>query len=175
MAKMNKKWVVLCTTAITAVYVAGYAATETQAYTLQPPPQSQVSSQPIVTQPNAAGPSSSPSTGGQSNQDQTQTPTPTKNPTPTPTASKYKSGTYTGMGSNRRGSIQVAVTIKNDKITDVEVSNFAMHYSESDIVNMPAEVLQIQSSQVTNVSGATYSTQAFSDAVQDALNQAMNG
>jgi len=34
---------------------------------------------------------------------------------------------------------------------------------------MPEEVVQIQSSQVRNVSGATYSTQAFRDAVQNAL------
>jgi uncharacterized protein with FMN-binding domain len=66
----------------------------------------------------------------------------------------------------------VAVTIKNDKITDVQVSNFAMHYSDSDIVGMPEEVVQKQSAKVTNVSGATYSTQAFQNAVQDALSQA---
>nr|AYQ75396.1 FMN-binding protein [Cohnella candidum] len=76
------------------------------------------------------------------------------------------------MGSNRRGSIQVTVTIKSDKITDVEISNFAMHYSISDVVGLPDEVLQYQSSQVDNVSGATYSVRAFEDAVQDALDQA---
>ncbi|WJH32429.1 FMN-binding protein [Paenibacillus sp. CC-CFT747] len=86
----------------------------------------------------------------------------------------YKDGTFTGMGSNRRGSIQVAVTIKNDKITDVEISRFAMHYSESDVVGLPGEVLQKQSAGVANVSGATYSTEAFRGAVQQALDQARN-
>ncbi len=86
----------------------------------------------------------------------------------------YQDGTFTGMGSNRRGSIQVSVTIKNDKITDVEIVNFAMHYSENDIIGLPDEVLKRQSAQVDNVSGATYSTRAFEDAVQDALDKAKN-
>jgi uncharacterized protein with FMN-binding domain len=142
MAKMNKKWVVLCSTAIAAVYTAGYFSTETQASIPQSPL-------------NIAQ--------GQTNSVQTNK---------SQTYRLYKDGTYTGMGSNRRGSIQVAVTIKNDKITDVQVTNFAMHYSDSDIVGMPEEVVQKQSAKVTNVSGATYSTQAFSNAVQDALSQA---
>ncbi|HEY2422344.1 MAG TPA: FMN-binding protein [Neobacillus sp.] len=49
-----------------------------------------------------------------------------------------------------------------------------MHYTESDVVGLPDEVLQKQSAQVMNVSGATYSTQAFQDAVQGALDQAKN-
>ena len=75
---------------------------------------------------------------------------------------------------NRRGSIEVAVTIKSDKISDVEISNWGMHYSESDIEGLPGEVLQNQSVQVRNVSGATYSTQAFKDAVQNAITKAEN-
>ena len=75
---------------------------------------------------------------------------------------------------NRRGTIAVQVNIKNDQITAVEISDFAMHYSQSDVVGLPNEVLQKQSAQVNNVLGATYSTQAFEDAVQDALNQAHN-
>jgi uncharacterized protein with FMN-binding domain len=148
-AKMNKKWVVLCSTAIAAVYAAGYFTTETPASKLQ---LSQPS--PVNIQSNA----------GQS----------TDVPNNSPTKSLYVDGSYTGMGSNRRGSIQVTVTIKKDKITDVEISDFAMHYSESDVVGLPDEVLQYQSAQVENVSGATYSTRAFQDAVQDALSQAQN-
>ena len=138
MAKMNKKWVALCSTAIGAIYAAGYFATETQA-TIQQQQQVQV-------------------TNTNSNQ----------------VNRIYKEGTYMGTGSNRRGSIQVAVTIKNDKITDVEISHFAMHYTIDDVVGLPQEVVEKQSAQVRNVSGATYSTQAFKDAIQDALTQARN-
>lgn len=139
MAKMNKKWVALCSTAIGAIYAAGYFATETQA-TIQQPQQQVQLTQTKSSQINRL----------------------------------YKEGTYMGTGSNRRGSIQVAVTIKSDKITDVEISHFAMHYTIDDVVGLPQEVVQKQSAQVRNVSGATYSTQAFKDAVQDALSQARN-
>jgi uncharacterized protein with FMN-binding domain len=138
MAKMNKKWVVLCSAAIGTIYAAGYFATETQAALQQPIPYTQVSSQ----------------TGSIQSK------------------SQYKNGTFYGTGTNRRGSIQVAVSIKGDKITDVEISKFAMHYTEDDIVHLPQEVIQKQSAQVKNVSGATYSTQAFKDAIQNALSQA---
>ncbi len=64
--------------------------------------------------------------------------------------------------------------LKNDKITDVEISHFGMHYSEIDVVGLPDEVLQNQNAQVANVSGATYSTEAFKDAVKMRLSQAQN-
>jgi uncharacterized protein with FMN-binding domain len=198
LAKMKKKWVALCSTAIGAIYVAAYLATETQATMLQPQQQAQVHMQTESSQTqqqlNTPTDSSQPqqhaivNTPTDSSQPQQHAivNTPTKSSQPqqqpvvnTPTKSSqpkriYKDGTYTGSGSNRRGSIEVAVTIKNDKITDVEISNFAMHYSESDVVGLPEEVLQKQSSQLKNVSGATYSTHAFEDAIQDALSQAQN-
>jgi uncharacterized protein with FMN-binding domain len=212
MAKMNKKWVVLCSTAIGAIYAAGYFATDTQATMQQPQLQAQItipteSSQPqqqvpvptptISSQPQQQVPVPTPTKSSQSQQ-QVPAPTPTKSskptpqaPAPTPTKSSqptpqapaptpiksnqvYKDGTYSGSGSNRRGSIQVAVTIKSDKITDVTISRFAMHYTIDDVVGLPQEVVQKQSAQVKNVSGATYSTQAFQDAVQVALSQARN-
>lgn len=138
MAKMNKKWVVLCSAAIGAIYTAGYFTTETQASFQSPP---QINQAAVQTGAN-------------------------------PSVTQYKNGTFSGTGSNRRGSIQVAVTVNNDKITDVEISHFAMHYTIDDVVGLPQEVLQKQSAQVQNVSGATYSTQAFKDAVQNALAQA---
>ncbi|MBP1965397.1 FMN-binding protein [Paenibacillus aceris] len=140
MAKMDKKWVVLCSTAIGAIYAAGYFSTETHAALQKPVSYNQASVE----------------TGSSQ------------------IKSKYKNGTFYGTGSNRRGSIQVGVTMNNDKITDVEISDFAMHYSENDVIDLPQEVTQIQSAQVKNVSGATYSTQAFKDAVQNAIAQALN-
>jgi uncharacterized protein with FMN-binding domain len=182
MAKMNKKWVVLCSTAIGAIFAAGYFATETQATLQQPIQQAQANTQIESSQPTPQVPTPTPT---KSSEPQQQVPVPTtikssqpqqQVPVPTPTKSSqvYKDGTYNGSGSNRRGSIQVAVTIKNDKITDVAISHFAMHYTIDDVVGLPQEVVQKQSAQVKNVSGATYSTQAFKDAVQVALSQARN-
>jgi uncharacterized protein with FMN-binding domain len=170
MAKMNKKWVVLCSTAIGAIYAAGYFATETQATIQQPQQLAQANVQADSSQSQQQAQVSTPTASSQPQQ---------KAPVSTPTVSSqpkslYKDGIFKGTGSNRRGSIQVAVTIKSDKITDVEISHFAMHYSERDVVGLPSEVLQKQSAQVQNVSGATYSTQAFEDAVQAALSQAHN-
>ncbi|REE66738.1 uncharacterized protein with FMN-binding domain [Paenibacillus taihuensis] len=152
MAKMKKKWVVLCSTAIAAVYTAGYWATESD--------KSNIPVNAVYSSPSATS-STSGSGTAQVLDSQSQV------------SSKYNDGTYVGMGSNRRGTIQVSVAIENDRITDVEISDFAMHYSIDDVVGMPDEVLQIQSANVENVSGATYSTRAFSDAVQDALDQAL--
>lgn len=156
MKKMDKKWIILCSTAVAAVYAAGYVTTEPQAAEI---------SQPI--QHIAANVQTKHMTA--LNEHKVSKSKPINKP-----KSLYKNGTFTGSGWNRRGSIDVAVTIKNDKITNVEISNFGMHYSESDVVGLPDEVLQKQSAQVTNVSGATYSTQAFEDAVQAALDQAHN-
>jgi uncharacterized protein with FMN-binding domain len=159
MKKLDKKWVLLCSTAIAAVYGAGYYTTETQAAVGQPPIQHIATN--VQTNHNLLQ--------GKSENTSKAISKPTNKP-----SSLYKNGTFTGTGMNRRGSIDVAVTIKNDKITNVEISNFAMHYSERDVVGLPDEVLQKQSAQVMNVSGATYSTQAFEDAVQEALDQAQN-
>jgi uncharacterized protein with FMN-binding domain len=140
MAKMDKKWIVLCTTAIGVMYSAGYLTTETQATLQEPQQQIQSNNHSVSSQ----------------------------------VKSHYKNGTFEGSGSNRRGSIGVKVSITNDKITDVEISHFAMHYSKNDVVGLPQEVIQKQSAQVQNVSGATYSTQAFQNAIEDALTQARN-
>jgi uncharacterized protein with FMN-binding domain len=154
MNKMNKKWIALCSTAVAAVYAAGYYKTDTQAVNIQP-------IQHIATNVQA--------------NNQTNNKLINKTKSSSKQVNKlYKDGTFTGTGMNRRGTIAVQVNIKNDQITAVEISDFAMHYSQSDVVGLPNEVLQKQSAQVNNVSGATYSTQAFEDAVQDALNQAHN-
>ncbi|AKG36809.1 FMN-binding protein [Paenibacillus durus] len=182
MAKMKNKWIVLCSAAVTAVYAAGYITTADQAsgqqYPLSDPGGIQsnriftdnTSSADVSTTPAASAVPAVPYSG---NSDASQATDSSPSSIPA-RKSIFKDGTYTGMGSNRRGSIQVILTITNDKITDVEISRFGMHYSESDVAGLPAEVLRNQSSQVTNVSGATYSTAAFQSAVQDALMSARN-
>jgi uncharacterized protein with FMN-binding domain len=165
MAKMDKKWVVLCTTAVAAVYSAGFFSTEAQATKVNFQQNAPIRIEAKADKSSMVSPNNSQSKVDQSSIASSNNKQPKR---------LYKDGTFTGMGENRRGSITVAVTLKNDKITDVQISDFAMHYSERDVVGLPDEVLQKQNAQVTNVSGATYSTQAFEDAVQDALSQAQN-
>jgi uncharacterized protein with FMN-binding domain len=160
--KKGKKWVLLCSTAVAAVYAAGYFSTESEAALGQQPFQQVQKSEQTnqISSSNKLVSNSQTNSQGGKQAVQTQR--------------LYKDGAFKGTGMNRRGYIEVQVTLKSDKITDVEISDFAMHYSERDVVGLPDEVLQKQSAQVDNVSGATYSTEAFQDAVQQALDQARN-
>lgn len=174
MSKMDKKWVVLCSSAVAAIYASGYFTTENQAAALN-----QVPKQTLVQ--NKAGDPTNHHTNRSNQNDQSSSPntqssnqSSTTQSTSTQSKNLYKDGTYKGTGMNRRGYIEVTVAIKNGKVNSVDISQFDMHYSESDIDGLPQEVVKIQSAQVQNVTGATYSTMAFEDAVQQALSQAKN-
>ncbi|MGV8859033.1 FMN-binding protein [Rhodoglobus sp.] len=99
--------------------------------------------------------------------------------TDTPAASGPADGSYTGSTIRTRfGNVQVSVTIASGSISDVT----ALRLTDADgrsvqISNRAApilrnEVLSSQSAQVSNVSGATYTTQAYLASVQSALDQA---
>lgn len=93
--------------------------------------------------------------------------------TPAPSANvKYKDGTYSGTGTTRIGSVTVSVTIKSNKITDVQITDCSTHYPENLIADMPQQVLQRQKANIDFVSGATLSSEDFQNAVQQALQQA---
>ncbi|MGH2347176.1 MAG: FMN-binding protein [Chloroflexota bacterium] len=87
-------------------------------------------------------------------------------------AAGYRDGTYSGTGSNYLGDVSVAVSIKAGKITQVQITACNMHYPESWIDGLPAEVTAAQSTNIDVVSGATASSAAFLDAVTQALAQA---
>src|SRR5258707_993872 len=88
------------------------------------------------------------------------------------TTAAYRDGTYTGSGTSRRGNVNVSVTIQSGRIANVTISSVTTQYPVSRITALAAQVVARQSGQVDNVSGATYSAQAFSLAVQAALSQA---
>ena len=88
------------------------------------------------------------------------------------TTAAYRDGTYTGSGTSRRGNVNVSVTVQSGRIANVSISSVTTQYPMSRIAALPAQVVAGQSSQVDNVSGATYSGQAFSLAVQAALTKA---
>lgn len=87
---------------------------------------------------------------------------------------KYKDGTYTGTGRGHRPGIQVQVTIKNNKITNVEIvsDNETQRYSSEPFNTIPQEIIEAQSTNVDAVSGATESSDGVMMAVEDALSQA---
>ena len=88
-------------------------------------------------------------------------------------------GTYTGTSEQTRfGDVQVQVVVAGGKITDVQ----ALHLTDQEqrsvqISNYAApilrqEVLASQSASVSNVSGATYTTDGYLSSLQSALDQA---
>jgi len=81
----------------------------------------------------------------------------------------YRDGTYTGSGTSRRGGFEVAVTIQGGRITDVQFTRVTTQYPVSRVAGLPAQVIARQSAQVDRISGATYSVQAFQQAVENAL------
>jgi uncharacterized protein with FMN-binding domain len=84
----------------------------------------------------------------------------------------YKDGTYLGWGSSRHGDIQASVVVENGRITSASIAQCLTRYSCSWIAPLPPQVVTRQSANVDYVSGATQSTNAFYDAVVDALAKA---
>ena len=94
-------------------------------------------------------------------------------------------GTYSGQltGSTVQtpfGNVQVQVSLQNGQITDVQTLQLPSGGHSSQVSNYAApqlrsEVLQAQSAQVDSVSGATYTSQAYQQSLQSALDQAGSG
>jgi uncharacterized protein with FMN-binding domain len=97
---------------------------------------------------------------------------PTASSQPAPAATTYASGTYAATGTSRLGDVTVSVSISADRITNVQITKSTTKYPASRIASLPAQVISTQSASVNVVTGATYSSQAFKQAVQQALAQA---
>ncbi|MEO8484208.1 MAG: FMN-binding protein [Acidobacteriota bacterium] len=83
-----------------------------------------------------------------------------------------KDGSYTGWGTCRHGDIQATVVIASGRILSATISQCWTRYPCSWISPLPPQVAQRQSAEVDYVTGATQSTNAFYDAVMDALAKA---
>jgi uncharacterized protein with FMN-binding domain len=101
-------------------------------------------------------------------------------PTPTPSSGPtYKDGQYTGQDfPNQFGDTQVKITISGGRITDVQAVQLPFDRPRSAEISQYAapqlhdEVLQAQSAQIDSLSGATYTSDAYAQSVQSALDQA---
>lgn len=85
---------------------------------------------------------------------------------------RFRDGTFTGVGTSRHGSVEATVVIKDGAILSAEISRCLTRYSCAKIGGLPAAVAARQSSDVDLVSGATDSSKAYRDAVARALSQA---
>ena len=91
----------------------------------------------------------------------------------------YKDGTYTGSVANAYyGNVRVKATISGGKITNVDFLQYPNTHQTSVIINQQAmpylqqEAVQSQSANVQIISGATFTSQAFQQSLQSALQQA---
>jgi fumarate reductase flavoprotein subunit len=91
---------------------------------------------------------------------------------PTIARALYKDGTYTGWGYCRHGDLQAAVTIEAGRIISAKVVQCLTRYSCNWIEPLYPQVVQRQSAAVDYISGASESSDAFYDAVSEALKKA---
>lgn len=86
----------------------------------------------------------------------------------------FKPGTYTGKGDGYNGDLELEVTFDDNKLTDIEVKNSV----ETDKVGNVAfpivfeDMVSANGSGVDNITGATISTAAVKQAVNNAAEQA---
>ena len=92
----------------------------------------------------------------------------------TPTNTTYIDGTYSGVAMGYSGSITVSVTVINSRITSVIITSQAESRPSSALTDIPAEIIATQSTNVSIVSGATYSSNGIKNAVANALSKAVS-
>ncbi len=81
---------------------------------------------------------------------------------------------FEGTGNGRNGPVKVAVTMDGDKITSVEVLEQAETAGVADgaLEQIPVAIVNNQSLAVDAVTGATFTSSAIIEAVEDCLRQA---
>ncbi|CAI9403926.1 FMN-binding protein [Aestuariimicrobium sp. T2.26MG-19.2B] len=94
-------------------------------------------------------------------------------------SSGLKDGTYTGQTINHQyGSVTVTVTVSGGKISGLseQVSSDGDHHSiridEQAVPMLRSEVLAANSAAVNTISGGTYTSEAYLQSLQSALDQA---
>lgn len=102
--------------------------------------------------------------------------TPSRSGAPTsasaPASSGYRDGTYAGTGWGLHGPISVAVTVAGGRIASTQITSCGTRYPCSYVAPLAGEVIASQSVRVDMVSGATASSEAFLNAVAQALGRA---
>ena len=81
-------------------------------------------------------------------------------------------GTYTGEGTGKGGKIQVELTLKNNEIADIVIgdNNETPGYADA-MEQMKQAMIASNQIEVDGVTGATFSSKGFQEAVKDAFNK----
>lgn len=98
---------------------------------------------------------------------------------PAPAAGAFRDGSYTGTAvQTRYGPVQVAITVTQGRISDVQVPQYPTGGGREQRINTQAvpqlidETVQAQSANIDMVSGATYTINGYLESLQSALDQA---
>ena len=130
----------------------------------------------LVTAINSASPEATAGTAGNTSGSSGSTPAPTASGSTG--SSSTATGTYTGpLVANPYGDVQVQITVTNGKITDVQALALPTGGHSGRISSFVAPLLRTQaltaqSAAIDGVSGATYTSQAYAESLQGALDAA---
>lgn len=112
---------------------------------------------------NSSGGSDSSDESGQSQSDSSQS------------ADGYKDGTYSGSGTGFKGNVDVSVVISGGKISSIDIVKNVDDAEYFDRAKkIVDDMVKNQTADVDTVSGATYSSNGIIDAVNNALESAVN-
>ena len=135
-------------------------------------PSADPSVQPSVT------PSDVPSTSPGSSAGPTPTPTKTPKPSKAPTGT-LKDGTYDGDAINfKYGTAQVEIVVSGGVITEVKAlqlptgGGYTKRVTTFFQTQVPSRIVADQGWKISNVGGATFTSRAYSQSLQSAINQA---
>ena len=131
--------------------------------------------------PVAAAPPPSPATSETPSSAPAATPSPeataTAAPTPAPT-SKAANGSFTGaLVPTRFGDVQVRIVVASGRITDVVAVQMPSDRARSAEITqyvtpvLRSEVIRAQNAQIDVISGATFTSEAYAESVNDAMRQ----
>ena len=135
-------------------------------------PSADPSVQPSVT------PSDAPSASPGSSAGPTPTPTKTPKPSKAPTGT-LKDGTYDGDAINfKYGTAQVEIVVSGGVITEVKAlqlptgGGYTKRVTTFFQTQVPSRIVADQGWKISNVGGATFTSRAYSQSLQSAINQA---
>ena len=91
-----------------------------------------------------------------------------------PAAPAWKDGTYSGVAEGVHGQVELSVEINGGKIAKINVvsQHETAGVSDAAFEQVPASIIEKQSTEVETVAGASVSSKAIITAVEEALSKA---
>lgn len=125
-----------------------------------------------TTRPSASGPGATPSSTRRPSSTRSPSKSPTKAPTKSPTKAPPAARTILGdaVPARNYGDVQVRIVVTGTHLDDVQVVQMSNRPRNAPTL-LRQEALAKQSANLSNVSGATYTSQAYMQSLQSALDK----